>query len=177
MAAAYGGPPQQVSQENVRAIVLLDGQVTAISGLAHMGWNQGALLQPARAESGAPNSWKLRRIRPLGAAPQAYLVQASDRGEDVLWIATYKALLRIEGARVRRVHELEGWPLIDSLVVTPDGAIHLGMRGGVGRLTPTWRGYQEAWLVPPACAEVMPETCECRRRAPAEHEPWPMTKP
>ena len=168
-----GGPAERVSQENVRGIVVLDGKVTAISGLAHMGWNQGALLEPVRAGQGG---WKLGRIRPLGAAPQAWALQSSDTTADVLWIATYQAVLRIEGDRMRRVHGVAGWPLIDSLAVTADGVIFLGMRGGVGRLTPSWRGHRAAWLVPPSCAEVDPETCECRSRR-TEDEPWPTTKP
>ena len=169
-----GASPVAVSQENVRGIVMVDGAVTAISGLAHMGWNQGALLQPERTAAG---SWRLGRVIPLGAAPQAYTVERTTEGE-ALWIATYAGVTRFTDGRVRRVHDLDGWPLIDSIAVAPDGEIFLGLRGGVGRLTPARRGYHEAWLVPPRCSEIAPETCECRAaRAPTETDEWPTTKP
>ena len=154
--ARSGEPPQRVSQENIRDILLVDGRVTALSGLAFMTWDQGALLQPERDESGA---WHFARIIPLDAAPRAHLLDDEGR----LWILTGQGVVRFDGEALTEIHRGRYRGLEpDSIALDAAGRIFMGMRHLVVRLTPARRGrLHEDWLVPPWCTNVDLETCAC----------------
>ncbi len=155
--ARSGAPPERVSHENVRDIVLVDGRVTALSGLAFIGWDQGALLQPERSEDG---SWRLTRIVPLGAAPQAHHLEPVT---GALWIVTNRAIVKFDGRELTRIHQGRYRTFEpDSIARDRAGRIFIGMRHLVVRLSPARKGFHEDWLVPPWCTNVDLETCACR---------------
>lgn len=151
-----GGPPERVSHENIRDIVLVDGRVTALSGLAFMAWDKGALLQPERDEAG---SWRLARIVPMSAAPRAHLIDHQGR----LWVLTGRGVVRFDGQELTEIHRGRYRGLDpDSIALDAAGRLFMGMRHLVVRLTPARRGrLHEDWLVPPWCSNVDLETCAC----------------
>lgn len=175
--------PVRVSHENVQGIVRIGGRVTALTGLAFMTWDEGALLQPERGDDG---SWRLGHIVPLGAAPRAFHLEGTGDAAR-LWIVTAESVAVFDGRELERLHRARYHRLEpDSVALDGQGRIFIGMRHLVARLTPALpgigkRGFHEDWLVPPECLDVDPVGCACRpgraTRDPAKENEWPTTKP
>lgn len=152
-----GSGPERVSQENIQGIVRLGGRIIALSGLAFMSWDEGALLEPARDQDG---QWRVGHIVPLGAAPRAFAVDPRD--PEVLWIVTHEAILRYAQGELKRVRRVDYRRLDpNSLAIDSEGRLFVGMRHLVARHSPSPRGWNEDWLVPPECQSVDPDECTC----------------
>lgn len=117
----------------------------AIEGLAHMGVSKGRILRLARDQGGR---WRAEDLIDLKHAPEA----AVKRPDGSLLIATTDRLLRVvpSSKAVEVLHKDAFWRALypNSLIVTPNGTIYVGMRHGVARLEKQGGEYKVAWLLP-----------------------------
>lgn len=117
----------------------------ALEGLAHGGHSTGRILRLARDRGGR---WRSEDLIDLKHAPQAAAL--GDDGS--LLIATTRRLLRVvpSDRTIEVIHDDAFWGGLypNSLVVTPGGAIYLGMRRGVARVEKKGGEYRVVWLLP-----------------------------
>lgn len=158
--ASDGSQRQVLGDVNVHGLVALAPDLAmALEGLAHMSIDEGAVQWIERAGTKLDASKKT----PLPGAPGAFV--AADDGAYVL---TTSDLVKVTKARdVRVVQPVRTGGLYpDSMAIDATGALWVGMRQFVLRLTPHQDRYTETWFVPEACQqmEIADLECHCRGR-------------
>jgi hypothetical protein len=117
----------------------------ALEGLAHGGQSTGRIIRLVRDREGR---WRSEDLIDLRHAPEV----GETKADGSLLIATTRRLLRVvpSDKTVEVLHDDAFWGGLypNSLVVTPGGAIYLGMRHGVAKLEKKGGQYRVAWLLP-----------------------------
>ena len=132
----------RIFDRNVRAVLLHRGSVLALSGLAHLGTDEGTLLE-LKLHGG---QWRIETTTDVGANPEAHTVDRRGR----LLIATNEGLMTYSEGRLTTLRSSNYHLLYPSSVAEgSDGRIFVGMRHVVARVSSTVAGYREVWLVPP----------------------------
>jgi hypothetical protein len=145
-----GRNPAKYYADNLKGLFLHRGQPYALVGLAHLGASTGELLALNRDPGGR---WRAKQVLDLGGAPEAYTWVSAD----TILVLTPDSVLAVDlavgTARRRALHGSKVWWIAypATLVRHGSGVFYIGLRGAVGRLTPTGSGYLEEWLVPAAC--------------------------
>ena len=136
----HGDLQRRLGNQNTSSILEVDGNVIVLSGLAHLGADQGEVLV-VQQESG---DWVVKRRLELPGAPDAHVLDA----DGSLLIVAGNSLVRIDDARrVVVLHEGDWW-WVTSLVEWEDGIV-MGMQNAVVQLTPDGNGYEETWFLRP----------------------------
>jgi hypothetical protein len=155
-----GSVTKRILNDNVRAVVPIEGGILVLSGLAHMSLNFGNAFIFAN-----PNGLNinLQYSVHLDGAPSAYAKEADG---SVLFVTTYGLCRITKSGEVQRLIYFPKWTRMqypNSMVVGTDGAIFIGMRMFVLRLSPTPTGYNEDWLLPNSCRkfELRQLNCVC----------------
>lgn len=148
-------PADEYMPENVLGLPTIGGEQLVLMGLGHLGSSNGAVFRLERAQSG----WFLVRLARHGE-PDPWMVDGNR-----LFYFTPSGLwsVRPQGL-VKRVHETEiYWRAPSAMVAAPDGAIYVGLRHYVVKLTERHGRWRETWLAPAACrnVEMRLDRCEC----------------
>jgi hypothetical protein len=116
-----------------------------------MGIDTGTVLTFRRAEG----TWRALPLVNLREAPVAYTALG---GDSVLILTTARLQLLRGSSELSVWHRNPMWPYLyaGSLVRDASGALYVGMRHAVVRLTPTDTGWREEWLIPAACRTMRP---------------------
>jgi hypothetical protein len=153
-----GSSQKKLAGENVRGLVALSPDTAlAIEGLAHLSLSEGAVRWLERKQ-GAYESAGLTR---LPDAPQIHVARS-----DTLYLLTTSSLVRLGRDRqvtvIQPVRTAGLYP--DSMAVDASGALWIGMRQLVLRLSPERDRFSETWLVRQDCrrAEQVDLDCICR---------------
>lgn len=153
-----GKTMKKLGEQNVHGLLSLDGKYYALTGLAHLGIDEGAIVDAAPDGAGG---WVAKPVTDLGSKPNAFI---TDSDGSVL-VLTNKAVIRFsKGLQTRTIHSLEGslgtlYPT--SLAKDSEGRLYIGMRFAVVRLSPNGEKYMEQWLVPRACRKWQPGRMSC----------------
>ena len=150
-----------ILQGNPVAFVTSPSGVFVAEGLAHLSLSQGRLLQLIWAGE----RWNVKNVVDLGAAPQAVTLV----GPTTLLIVTTDGVTEVDlDKRVAiPVFTNKRWVSLygNSIVRLSSGAILIGMRRAVIKLSPTATGFTERWWVPSSCPRLRKTskvvTCEC----------------
>ena len=153
-----GSGQQKLAGENVRGLVALGPDAAlAIEGLAHLGISEGRVR------------WLERKGGAFAAAGETALPDAPQThaaAGDTLYVLTTSSLVRIGlDRRITVVQPVQTPGLYpDSMAIDPGGALWIGMRQLVLRLSPGRRRFAETWLVREDCrrAELVDLECVCR---------------
>ena len=152
---------------NVVGFVKTPEHLFAVQGLSHMSLSRGSILQ---FEQGQNGDWKQSEYINLGPlAPNAFM---TDSTSTILILTTN--LLQKQRMSLIRVHlnqksieTLYERPMMgmypNSMVKIDTGDIYVGMRHGVGHLSPKNGVYEEEWLVTDECVNPTAESNERMR--------------
>jgi hypothetical protein len=150
------GRRQRLLRENVFGLVKTSTGVLVITGLRHMGANEGDVWryidvpgQKKRAE----------HLVDLGWAPFAFTQDSPDS----LLVLTSDGFMRVhpDGRLETLYRRVYGILYPDSIAISPNGVIHVGMRHFITRLTPAAGTYKEEWFVPANCTTFRTEDYDC----------------
>ena len=148
---------KKLADENVVGLTRASAEILALTGLAHLGMDYGKVLR-VKQDGG---DWKADVLADLGAAPRTFVVESPS---SVLVITT-KSLIRVKTTGVVDPLLQTQYRFLypNSMILSGDGVIHVGMRHFVTRLTPTATGYKEGWFVPRDCQrfELRGNDCVC----------------
>ena len=143
-----GSEAKRIVDHNVQAVIPIDDGILVLSGLAHMSVDFGDALIFSN-----PNGLNisLRHTAHLDGAPRAC---AKESGGSVV-CATTRGLWRItkfgEAKRLAEFPDWTGHQYANSMAITPDGSILIGMRMFVLKVHPDQGQYREEWLLPQGC--------------------------
>lgn len=154
--AAFNGPVQRLSSENIHGFIETARNVLIFTGLSHMGYDSGKVLTvPFALETEAD----LKTLVDLDGAPEAF-TKVSD---DAVLVVTTHGVSRIEadGSMRKLLSRNFGMLYPNSIVSTKDGAIYAGMRLFVVRLVPASGGYKQEWLLPKDCEHFQTHDYDC----------------
>jgi hypothetical protein len=149
---------RKLSGENVNGLVALGSrEVLVLQGLNHLDLEEGMARW---FQQGADARWTLSAKKKLDAGPQTFTAT-----RDAVYVVTARSLTRI--GRDRKVTVLQKLPTAllypSSMMADADGALWMGMRYFVLRLTPGPTGFSREWFVPKDCprVEFRNHECEC----------------
>jgi hypothetical protein len=147
---------QRLSSENIIGFVNSSKGVLAVAGLRHMGSDYGMVLQ---ITNGPGATRKATELADLSWAPDAFASESPDS----LIVLTTNGIARVSTAgkveQLFRTHYELLWP--NSMTLSPNGVIHVGMRHFITRLTPNGKTYDEEWFVPADCAHFINRDYDC----------------
>jgi hypothetical protein len=155
-----GTKTKQIISENIRGLVPIDGGVVVLSGLAHLGFNNGnafILSNPDRLTVSLEHAFSLDSV------PNASVKESDD---SVLFVTTY-GLHRIrKSGELRELTHLPLWTMQqypNSMAIAPDGSLFVGMRMFVLRLRLDSGSYMPEMLLPEKCQkfELRDHDCAC----------------
>jgi len=154
--AHSSGRTQQLSSENVHGFASTPEGVLIFVGLAHMGLDSGQVLIVHDADS---PQVKVETLAKLDGAPET-ITPFSEHS--VLVVTTRGISQIISDGTVNRLLE-RGFGLLypNSVVVTKDGVIYVGMRMFVVRLVPQSGRYLEQWMVRQGCNRFRRTQSDC----------------
>lgn len=151
-----GRSRRRLSRENVYGFVKTSTAVLIITGLRHMGANEGDVWRyvdrPGQKKRAA-------HLVDLGWAPFAF---TQDSPDSVL-VLTSDGFVRVHtSGRLETVYRIVyGILYPHSIAISPNGVIHAGMRHFVTRLTPSAGTYKDEWFVPANCAQFTQQKYDC----------------
>jgi len=153
-----GSGQQQLAGENVRGLVALGPEAAmSIEGLAHLGMSEGAVRWIERRQG----TFEAAAVTKLPDAPSTFVATG-----DGVYVLTTSSLVRIgRDRRVATVQPVRTSGLYpDSMAIDATGALWIGMRQFVLRLSPAGGRYTETWLAREDCrhAEQVNLDCVCR---------------
>ena len=154
--AGNDGETQMLGGENVRGFVETTQGILVLAGLAHMTLDSGKVfILPYAVKS--PRDAKF--LVELDGAPQAF-TKVSD---DAMLVVTTRGVSRVSssGRSEPLLHRDFSLLYPNSVAATPDGAIYVGMRLFVARLTPHAEEYLEQWMVPDSCTRFQIQGLDC----------------
>jgi hypothetical protein len=158
------GKTSQLYGANVQGFIETSRGVMIFAGVAHMTIDEGRVLiahNPVTADT------KLETLAPLDGAPETF----TKISPDAALVVTTHGISRItsSGEHQTLTHSKFAILYPNSIVVTPDATIYVGMRLFVVRLVATSKPgeYAEQWLVPEDCEQLRMEgyTCSCSSKS------------
>lgn len=175
-----GADSYMLSADNIIKLIDIDGIPIAIMGLAHLSIDYGGILELARHSTKLGRKWLLdlgadsdntptknvREIkwgieRSLSLDSRPYTFARDNKGG--LLIITTKGLSYYYKGAIQHIHSsYYGSVYPNSIAISSEGIIFVGMRHAIAKLTPNSGGYTESWLVPPSCAVLEVDKCKCK---------------
>ncbi len=128
-------------EENVIGFTRFEGDIVAITGLAHLGLRLGAIHRLRRVHG----RWRETERVDLGGAAYAFTLDKSEG----LVIVTSLGLVRYRHHALRILAPGDRGLLYPNSVVEVGRKFYVGMRSAVAEFSPAAGGFSEMWLVPP----------------------------
>lgn len=151
-----GSRKTELLNDNVRGIVKVGKDVFILSGMAHLGTDEGKIYKLKTDEKG---TLKIELLTDLKTQPQSFAVET---GESFL-VALNDKILRVKTSgeinTLKETNFLYLYP--NSMTVTSAGVIYVGMRLFLVRFVPNENGYTEEWLVPQDCQKFAEKDFDC----------------
>lgn len=156
-----GSETRRIINDNVRAVIPIDGGVLVLSGLSHMTLDFGNAFIFSNPDG---LNIPLRHTVRLDGAPRAY-AKASDGS---VLFATTRGLSKItKSGELQNLSNFPNWTRFQyasSMAIASDGSIFVGMRMFVLKLREIANGYSQEWLLPTDCRrfELKETDCVCK---------------
>jgi hypothetical protein len=152
-----GSQTSRILNENVKGILATSKGVLVLVGLAHIDLDVGKVF--IIPDSAKPK--EIRRLVSLDGAPQAFAIESPT----TVLVTTTHGVSRVSFSGNLEVLAHAPFSLLypNSMVVTADKAIYVGMRLLVVRFLPEAPGYRAQWLVRSECQhfEIRGQGCSC----------------
>jgi hypothetical protein len=149
-----GSRRDKISKARVKGFIETDNRLLALEGLAHLGWSRGRIIRLVQDPKGR---WRSEDLVDLQHAP----IVAAKRPDGSLLVATTDRLLRVVPSEKKIEILLKDafWGALypNSMVVSLNDTVYLGMRHGVAKIEKVEGQYKVSWLVPnKALADMRP---------------------
>jgi len=153
-----GSKTKRILSDNVRAVIPTDSGILVLSGLAHLAINFGNAFIFSE-----PNGLDivLQRAVALDGEPSA---PAKEADGSVLFVTTYGLCRITKSGELERLTYFPNWTASqypNSMAITPDGTIFIGMRMFVLKLQASSSGYSGQWLLPDKCRSFSLQQSGC----------------
>ena len=154
--ADSGGSTQQLFNENVHGFAATPQGVLVFVGLAHMTLDSGQVLI---VHDAGDSVVKMETLAKLDGAPEAI----APFSEHSVLVVTTRGISQIgsDGTVNKLLQRSFGFLYPNSVVVTKDGVIYVGMRMFVVRLVPQSGQYLEQWMVRQGCNRFKRSQSDC----------------
>jgi len=153
-----GSKTKRIVENNVRAVVPIEGGILVLSGLAHMTEDFGNAFIFSNPDG---LNIALQHTVHLDGEPSAYAKQPDG---SVLFVTT-RGLCRItQFGELKNLTYFPRWTSSqypNSMVVASDGSIFIAMRMFVLKLHQESGGYSAEWLLPNACRSFYVKQYDC----------------
>jgi len=143
-----GSETKRILSDNVREMIPIDDGVLVLSGLSHMVIDFGNAFIFSNPDG---MNISLQHAVHLDGEPSGY---AKELNGSVLFVTTYRLCRITKSGELQTLIGFPRWSphvFTNSMVITPDGSIFIGMRMFVLRLRKTSDGYRTEWLLPNEC--------------------------
>jgi hypothetical protein len=153
-----GSKTKRILNDNVRAVVPIDGGIVVLSGLAHVSINFGNAFIFSNPDA---LDITLQHSVHLDGEPSA---PAKEADGSVLFVTTYGLCRITKSGELQRLTYFPKWTRMqypNSMAVATDGAIFIGMRMFVLKLHQEPGGYTAEWLLPNACRSFYVKQYDC----------------
>jgi hypothetical protein len=157
-----GSEAKRVFNEDVSAVVVLEKGVLILSGLNHMGLDEGAALVYSLPHS---MNLTLQESIKLDGTPSAF---AQEGDGSVVFVTTHSLCRITKDGELKILHTFPRWiaqQYPNAIAITADGSIYVGMRMFVLKLNERGDEYSESWLLPNDCRKFHVEMgkidCAC----------------
>jgi hypothetical protein len=133
------------SMEWINSFLFTDTGLLALEGISHGFGSNGRII---RLSPGVDGRWHSKTLVPLNEEPHVAVKDV----DGSLIVATHNRLVRVHPASkkvevlLRDVFWSGLYP--NSMVLTPQGTVYLGMRHGVAKVEQRDRTYRVEWLLP-----------------------------
>ena len=147
---------KKLAEENVVGFVDSSLGVLVLIGLAHMGIDEGKVL---RVGEGNEGERQVDVLADLKEAPRTFAIESPNS----ILVLTTNRLVRVltTGKMEELLSTKYGLLYPNSMTLSKTGAIHVGMRHFVTRLTPMNGSYKEEWFVPVDCQRFRLREYDC----------------
>jgi hypothetical protein len=153
-----GSETKRIINENVHAVIPIEGGFLVLSGLAHLSGDFGNAFIFSNPEG---LKIPLRRTLRLDGEPRTY---AKEPDGSVLFVTT-RGLSRItKSGELQSLSSFPDWTryqYASSMAILSDGSIFVGMRMFVLKLRPITGGYSQEWLLPTECRQFGLKEIDC----------------
>jgi hypothetical protein len=147
---------KKLADENVVGFVDNSLGVLVLVGLAHLGIDDGKVLSVGEGNEGAR---QIKVLADLKEAPRTFAIEAPN---SLLVFTTNKLVRVLATGKVEELLSTKYESLYpNSMTLSKSGAIHVGMRHFVTRLTPMDGGYKEEWFVSVDCQRFRLREYDC----------------
>ena len=140
-----GTETKRILDEDVRAMIPTDYGIVVLSGLAHMSMDFGYAFIFSKPDG---MNISLQHAVHLDGEPSGGVQEPSG---SVLFATTYNLCRITKTGELKRLMWLPTWMRLqypNSIALTSDGSIYIGMRMFVLRIHENDRGLTEEWLLP-----------------------------
>lgn len=149
----------ELLQDNIRGIAEINGEAFILSGMAHLGIDEGKIHKLTKDQKG---NLKTRLLIDLKTQPQTFVVE----NNQLILIALKDKIVRLKSSgEIENLKETNFNSLYpNSMTITSSKVIYVGMRLFIVRFVPSGNGYTEEWLVPQNCQKFIEKNfnCVCR---------------
>ena len=153
-----GSKTRRILSDNVTEMVRVGDEVLVLSGLDHGTMDFGNAFLFSEPEG---LNISLQHFARLNGAPRGYVKEQSG---SVLFVTTAGLCRITKSGEVAWLTDLPRWSqhgFTNSMAITSDGSIFIGMRMFVLRLIPNAGGYKQGWLLPENCQTFSVREYEC----------------
>ena len=146
----------ELLNDNVRGIARVGNNVVILSGLAHLGTDEGKIYRLVHGENG---SLKTQLIIDLKTQPQGFLVDNDKR----ILVTLNNKILQLNPLGETEVLKETNFESLypNSMAITSSGVVYVGMRLFIVRFVPGENGFTEEWLVPQNCQKFVEKEMSC----------------
>lgn len=151
-----GKSSKKLSEDRIKGFAKTSTGVFAVTGLAHLSFNDGKILQIGNGTAG---NRKIQTLAQLGSAPKAFVTETPD----ALLVLTTRGLVRVKTSGITEQLLATKYQQLypNSMILLSSGVIYVGMRHFMTRLTPAENGYKEEWFVPDNCTQFKERDYDC----------------
>lgn len=127
-------PAVKISRGNFKKIFSLDNKIYALAGLAHMGLDEGGMLEIDTA-----NNFAIKNVIDFHDSPEAYSIH-----NDSLFIVTFKGFFIVKDLKGSAIFMNMFWEALypNSVAVLDAKNVFVGLRGGFVKLNLIDRSFQ-----------------------------------
>ncbi len=146
----------ELLEDNIRGIAKIDGGIFILSGMSHLGIDEGKIYKLAKNDT---DNFKTQLISDLKTQPQTFIKE----NDQSILITLKNKVIRLNS--LGKIEELDqtnfGSLYPNSMTITLSKVIYVGMRLFIVRFVPTENGYKEEWLVPKNCQNFVQKEFSC----------------
>ena len=151
-----GNHKTELLKDNIRGIARVADEIFILSGMRHLGIDEGKIFKLAKDEKG---SLKVQFLIDLKTQPQTFTA----KNDQSTVIAVNNKIVRLKSSgEIENLRETNFSSLYpNSMTITSSKVIYVGMRLFIVRFMQGENGFTEEWLMPQNCQKFREKNFDC----------------